>query len=161
MTKAPHVANAPICSILVEQIGISKVAAEFGIYPSAVRQWRKKGVPASRRDAILTLAAAEGKLPPATEEPTAVEKEPDAEDSPPGRKTPEPRRQVCCRATTKANEWEQRLVRAKKVGPAQSSDGADGWRWPDGRYRIWSHPRPARHHRQRRSQDKSSSKKKR
>ena len=68
---------------LVEQIGVSKVADEFGIYPSAVRQWRKKGVPATRRDALLTLAAAEGKLPPATEEPSAVEEEPDAEDSPP------------------------------------------------------------------------------
>ena len=71
---------------LVEQIGVTKVAAEFGIYPSAVRQWRKKGVPASRRDAILTLAAAEGKLPSATEEPRVVEEELAADDSRPPEK---------------------------------------------------------------------------
>ena len=71
---------------LVEQIGVPKVAAELGIYPSAVRQWRKKGVPASRRDALLALAAAEGKLSSAT----ADEEELDAGDSPPVEKHQSP-----------------------------------------------------------------------
>ena len=75
---------------LVEQIGVPKVAAELGIYPSAVRQWRKNGVPANRRDALVTLAAAEGKLPSAAEEPAAVEEKPVAEDSPPAEKHQSP-----------------------------------------------------------------------
>ncbi len=66
---------------LVEQIGVPRVAAELDINPSAVRQWRKKGVPASRRDALLTMAAAKGKLPSVTGEPIAVEEELTIEDN--------------------------------------------------------------------------------
>ncbi|MEM7024106.1 MAG: hypothetical protein AAF637_16180, partial [Pseudomonadota bacterium] len=52
---------------LLERIGVPKVAHTFGIQTSAVRQWRQKGVPEGRKEALLALAAAEGVLSPAVE----------------------------------------------------------------------------------------------
>jgi len=75
MSDNPTPSEDPDLLDLIEQIGIPKIAALLGINPSAVRQWRKKGVPEGRREALLELATAEGLLSSVKEEPTAAEEE--------------------------------------------------------------------------------------
>ena len=68
-TPTPRPATELDPLALFERLGVSKVAAAFGISERAVRRYRVRGVPERRLPALIELARAEGLLPPGNEVP--------------------------------------------------------------------------------------------
>ena len=50
--------SEPTDVVLIEEIGVSRIADALGISTAAVRKWRKTGIPDNRRQAVLGLADA-------------------------------------------------------------------------------------------------------
>ena len=49
--------DAPVDAALIDELGASAIAEELDITPSAVRNWRSRGIPDNRRDELLSLLA--------------------------------------------------------------------------------------------------------
>ncbi len=49
--------DAPVDAVLIDELGASTIAEELDITPSAVRNWRSRGIPCNRRDELMSLLA--------------------------------------------------------------------------------------------------------